>query len=72
MEQKPTPGQGFRKTESQGARAVEATSVMGDLTPEIIAEIQEQKRTGDYRKIGGRPWWTSVYSLDELKNAKLI
>lgn len=46
--------------------------VASGLTPDIINEIKFQRKTGNFRKIAGRPWWASVYSAEELKKAGLI
>ncbi len=63
----------FRKTESVGAHAIESTGIYSQgLTPDIVVEIQAQKKSGDFRTIAGRPWWVSTYDVEDLKKAGLV
>ncbi len=64
-------GQQFKK-EPSGGSLIPMGGVSGGLTPDIINEINFQQKTGNFRKIAGRPWWTSVYTSEELKKAGLI
>ncbi len=67
------PAHSFRKTESKGASAIESTSIYSQgMTPDIVAEIQAQKKSGDFRTIAGRPWWVSTYDIEDLKKAGLV
>lgn len=67
------PARPFRKTESAGASAIESTGIYSQgLTPDIVAEIQAQKKSGDFRTIAGRPWWVSTYDVEDLKKAGLV
>lgn len=70
----PSPAEAFRESKSRGTRVIiPSTSLYGEALSEgAIEEIKRQKASGDFRIIGGRPWWASTYTAEELKKAGLI
>ncbi len=67
------PARLHRESESAGAWAIEVAGLYNEgLSPRVAEEIRDQMKSGDYRRIAGRPWWYSVFTPEELEEAGLL